>query len=47
MAKPKHIPKQEPEIYYEVDKLLNKRIVNNKAEYLVKWKGYSDEEATW
>jgi chromobox protein 1 len=43
MGKPKQIPKPEPEPFYEVEKLLDKRIVKGRAEYLVKWKGYTDE----
>ena len=38
-----------PEGYYEVDKLLDKRIRNNKIQYKVKYKGYdtSDENTRW
>jgi Chromo (CHRromatin Organisation MOdifier) domain/Integrase core domain len=32
---------------YEVDEILNKRITNGQAEYLVKWLGYDESEATW
>ena len=32
---------------YEVDKILNKRFHDGKREYLVKWKGYSKNDATW
>ncbi len=32
---------------YEVDKILEKKILNNEILYLVKWKGYSYEESTW
>jgi hypothetical protein len=32
---------------YEVDKILDKRGVGNKVQYLVLWKGYPEWEATW
>jgi hypothetical protein len=35
----------EPE--WEVEAVLNKRTRGNKAQYLVKWKGYPMEEASW
>ena len=38
---------QEIEIEYEVEKIKDKRIINDKIEYLIKWKGYSDFENTW
>lgn len=28
------------EEYFEVEKLLSKRVLKGRAEYLVKWKGY-------
>lgn len=44
MAKTKHTHVQEskPEPFFEVEKLLSKRILKGKAQYLIKWKGYSD-----
>lgn len=30
-----------------VEKILSKRILNKKVEYLVKWKNYTIEESTW
>lgn len=30
-----------------VESILNKRVKNNQIEYLIKWEGYSIEEATW
>lgn len=32
---------------YEVEAILQSRITRGKTQYLVKWKGYSDEENTW
>jgi len=32
---------------YEVDKILKKRVKNGKPEYLIKWKGYSEDDCTW
>lgn len=32
---------------YEVESILKKRVVRNKIQYLVKWLGYPEWEATW
>ncbi|XP_022112326.2 chromobox protein homolog 1-like [Pieris rapae] len=32
---------------YVVEKVLNKKIVKGKTQYLLKWKGYKEEESTW
>ncbi|XP_054724387.1 chromobox protein homolog 3-like isoform X2 [Uloborus diversus] len=32
---------------FVVEKILDKRITNNKNEYFLKWKGYPDSENTW
>ncbi|XP_045458397.1 chromobox protein homolog 1-like [Melitaea cinxia] len=32
---------------YEVEKVLNKRTVKGKVQYLLKWKGCKEEESTW
>ena len=32
---------------YEVEDILDKRIIKRKTQYLVKWKGYSLHDATW
>ena len=32
---------------YEVEHILSKRIVNSQTEYLIKWKGYDEDENTW
>jgi chromobox protein 1 len=32
---------------YEVESILAKRVTKNRTEYLVKWKGYEEDENTW
>jgi len=32
---------------FEVEKILNKKIVRRKEKFLVRWKGYTVEEDTW
>ena len=32
---------------FEIEKILNKRIVREKEKFLVRWKGYMAEEDTW
>lgn len=32
---------------YEVEKILKKRIIRSRVEYLVKWKRYTESDATW
>lgn len=33
--------------FYKVSKILDKRKVNNKTEYLIKWRGFKASDATW
>ena len=33
--------------FYEVEKIIGRRKIKNKYEYLIKWKDYSIEESTW
>lgn len=43
-----HSDKDDDTDIYEVDKIINHRIVDgHRLEYRVKWKGYSVDEATW
>jgi len=37
----------EGEEEFEVEKILNKRMVRGKEKFLVRWKGYMAEEDTW
>lgn len=32
---------------YVVEQIINKRLVDGKVQYLLKWKGYSEDENTW
>ena len=32
---------------YEVENILKRRIIKGKKEYLIKWKGYPENESTW
>ena len=32
---------------YQVEKILKRKIIQGKAKYLTKWKGYSDEHNSW
>ena len=40
-------PENEKQEKYVVEKLIDKRKVSNKIEYLVKWKGYLKAQSTW
>lgn len=33
--------------FYTVEKILNKRIINGKPQYYVKWEGYQESDNTW
>ena len=33
--------------YFNIEKILDRRKVNGRFEYLIKWEGYSENESTW
>lgn len=33
--------------YYDVEKIIGKKKIDGKVVYLVKWKNYSESQATW
>ena len=33
--------------HYEIEKILDKRVRNGVTEYLIRWKGYTEEYDTW
>jgi hypothetical protein len=38
---------EEPEEIFSVEKIVKKRIVEGKVQYLLKWMGYPDSDNTW
>ncbi len=43
-------PRLDIEVYeedYEPERILDKKRINGEIKYLVKWKGYSDQDNTW
>ena len=35
------------EVQYEIEHLVNHKVINGKDFYLVRWKGYDQDEDTW
>nr|CAH7763109.1 unnamed protein product [Callosobruchus chinensis] len=38
---------EDEEQYYTVEKIIDRRVVDGKIEYFLKWEGYTDEDNTW
>jgi hypothetical protein len=43
----KFFKKKNNEKVYKVEHVLDKKIINNKSYYLIKWLGYEEQESTW
>ena len=45
--KAREVEEEQNDEIYSVEKIISKKVVNGKTQYLLKWKGYDSDENTW